>query len=150
VRSYLSKPKAPSHGDDGSSIIAMNVKACILLHRSMYLQRQCQWAQERESSMESSRTTFDIIDKLIESLRVKLRLENLPCTPTVVLTYSLLDAATITLHNIFTASDATSRQRCYVLLHRCGLPAAVSKSDHGCKFVHLRIENLPHLSVLCP
>jgi hypothetical protein len=62
--------------------------------------------------MESSRTTFDIIDKLIESLRAKLRLENLPCTPTVVLTYSLLDAATITLHNIFTASDATSRQRC--------------------------------------
>ncbi|KAJ7908165.1 hypothetical protein B0H13DRAFT_2017507 [Mycena leptocephala] len=112
LRSYLSKPMAPTHGDDGSSITAMNVKACILLHRSIYLQGQCQWAQERESSMEASRTTFDIIDELIESLRAKLRLENLPCTPTIVLTYSLLDAATITLHNIFKTSDATSRQRC--------------------------------------
>jgi hypothetical protein len=112
LRSYLSKPMAPTHGDNGSSITAMNVKAYILLHRSIYLQGQCQWAQERESSMEASRTTFDIIDELIESLRAKLRLENLPCTPTIVLTYSLLDAATITLHNIFKTSDATSRQRC--------------------------------------
>ncbi|KAJ7023359.1 hypothetical protein C8F04DRAFT_1134562 [Mycena alexandri] len=112
VCNYLHRPGVSSYHD--RSIIAMNVKACILLHRAVLLHGQ--WRPnfpEREA--QSWGTAFNVVDQLIKSLRLQLptlaQLEGRGSTRTILLTHSLLNAATIKLHSIF-YSDPTSRQTC--------------------------------------
>ncbi|KAJ7041555.1 hypothetical protein C8F04DRAFT_1079230 [Mycena alexandri] len=112
VCDYLHRSGVSSYHDRSS--IAMNVKACILLHRAVLLHGQ--WRPnfpEREA--QSWGTAFNVVDQLIKSLRFQLpslaQLEGRGSTRTLLLTHSLLNAATIKLHSIF-YSDPTSRQTC--------------------------------------
>ncbi|KAJ7478668.1 hypothetical protein B0H11DRAFT_2234126 [Mycena galericulata] len=114
VRNYL-QAGAPQY-QDGSSMIAKNVKACILLHRAVYMHGQ--WkpnVSPREAQFLSN--AFHTVDGLIKALRAQLpELAQLdgrsPAARTVLLTHSLLNAATIKLHSLFMASDPTSRKEC--------------------------------------
>ncbi|KAF8142202.1 hypothetical protein K438DRAFT_1878645 [Mycena galopus ATCC 62051] len=113
VRNFLQQSGPPNyHG--GSSIPAMNVKACILLHRAVYMYGQYKPnIPEREA--QSWWTAFNVVDQLINSLRAELpdiaQLQGRSSARTILLTHSLLNAATIKLHSIF-YTDPTSRQTC--------------------------------------
>ncbi|KAJ6631297.1 hypothetical protein B0H10DRAFT_1978077 [Mycena sp. CBHHK59/15] len=114
VRNFLGNPGTPSYGD-ATSLMAMNTKACILLHRAVYMQGQ--WVPNlspREA--QSLSTAFQTVDQLITSLRTQLpnfaQLDGRSSARTILLTRSLLNAATIKLHSIFMYSDPTSRQNC--------------------------------------
>ncbi|KAJ7108823.1 hypothetical protein C8R44DRAFT_297301 [Mycena epipterygia] len=112
VRDYLTPRGEPSHSSP--SIIAMNVRACILLHRAVYMHGQ--WTPNvspREA--QSLSTAFQAVDHLINTLQAQLpdfaQLEGRSSARTILLTRSLLNAATIKLHSIF-YSDPRSRQIC--------------------------------------
>ncbi|KAJ7189062.1 hypothetical protein C8R46DRAFT_1206165 [Mycena filopes] len=117
VCNYLHRTGVPSYHGHRDSGIAMNVKACILLHRAVLLSGQ--WRPnfpEREA--QSWGTAFNAVDQLIKSLRLQLppvlaHAQPEPGRParTILLTHSLLNAATIKLHSIFYA-DPTSHQMC--------------------------------------
>ncbi|KAJ6593094.1 hypothetical protein B0H19DRAFT_1245906 [Mycena capillaripes] len=115
VRHFLQAAEAPSYQQGRSvSITAMNVKASILLHRAVYMHGQ--WrpnVPEREAH--SWWTAFGVVDQLINTLRSELpdiaQLQGRSSARTVLLTHSLLNAATIKLHSIF-YTDPTSRQNC--------------------------------------
>ncbi|KAK7057829.1 hypothetical protein R3P38DRAFT_2599373 [Favolaschia claudopus] len=97
-----------------SSITAMNVKASILLHRAVYMHGQYRpGCPERET--QSWWTAFGAVDQLINTLRAELpdltQVQGRSSARTILLTHSLLDAATIKLHSIF-YTDPTSRQNC--------------------------------------
>ncbi|KAJ6593229.1 hypothetical protein B0H19DRAFT_1010606 [Mycena capillaripes] len=114
VRNFLQAAGAPSYQQGRpASITAMNVKASILLHRAVYMHGQ--WrpnVPEREA--QSWWTAFGVVDQLINTLRSELpeiaQLQGRSAR-TVLLTHSLLNAATIKLHSIF-YTDPTSRQNC--------------------------------------
>ncbi|KAJ7719016.1 hypothetical protein DFH07DRAFT_859675 [Mycena maculata] len=112
VRSYLDQPGAPSYHDE-PSIIAMNVKACILLHRAVYIHGQ--WNPNVSNSLY---TAFHAVNERINSLRAQLpdlaQLDGRSAARTILLTHSLLNAATIKLHSLYMTSDANSRHNCIV------------------------------------
>ncbi|KAJ6593230.1 hypothetical protein B0H19DRAFT_14934 [Mycena capillaripes] len=115
VRNFLQAAEAPSYQQGRpASITAMNVKATILLHRAVYMHGQ--WrpnVPEREA--QSWWTAFGVVDQLINTLRSELpeiaQLQGRSSARTVLLTHSLLNAATIKLHGMF-YTDPTSRQNC--------------------------------------
>ncbi|KAF8881781.1 hypothetical protein BD779DRAFT_1675292 [Infundibulicybe gibba] len=100
----------------GSSTIALNVKASILFHRAAHLTGQ--WTpnlQPRENQAFTS--AFHSVNRLIEILRHQLLpLPSLdpshPSTRVALLTHTLVDAATIKLHSIFSYVDPSSKQKC--------------------------------------
>ncbi|KAJ7177573.1 hypothetical protein C8R43DRAFT_974816 [Mycena crocata] len=114
VRGYLCQPGAPSY-DGGASIIAMNIKACILLHRAVYLHGH--WTSNHSArESQSWWTPFRTIEQLISALRSQLpdlaQLDGRSPARTILLTHSLLNAAIIKLHSMFMYSDTTSRDAC--------------------------------------
>ncbi|KAF7362540.1 hypothetical protein MVEN_00602000 [Mycena venus] len=118
VRNFLQQTATPGY-HERPSITALNVKACILLHRAVYMHGQYRPnVPEREA--QSWWTAFGVVDQLINSLRSELpdlaaQLQVQGRSPgsarTILLTHSLLNAATIKLHSIF-YTDPTSRQNC--------------------------------------
>ncbi|KAJ7252370.1 hypothetical protein B0H12DRAFT_1117985 [Mycena haematopus] len=111
VRNFLQQ--TPNY-HERSSIPTLNVKACILLHRAVYMHGQYKPnVPEREA--QSWWTAFNVVDQLITSLRSELpdlaQLQVRSSARTILLTHSLLNAATIKLHSIF-YTDPTSRQNC--------------------------------------
>ncbi|KAJ7286750.1 hypothetical protein C8J57DRAFT_571395 [Mycena rebaudengoi] len=111
VRNFLNQPVAPS----STSLMELNVKACILLHRAVYM--NAEWKSTVPSRDAQSMTTaFQVTDQLINTLRAQLpnvaQLSSRGSARTILLTRSLLNAATIKLHSIFMYSDPTSRQNC--------------------------------------
>ncbi|KAJ7180814.1 hypothetical protein C8R46DRAFT_886456, partial [Mycena filopes] len=122
VYNYLHHGTPSYQHDRSDSGIAMNVKACILLHRAVLLSGQ--WRPnlpDREA--QSWGAAFSAVDELINALRLQLPPSPLPSPlplPAIapngnpalaVLTHSLLNAATIKLHSIFYA-EAGSRRAC--------------------------------------
>ncbi|KAJ7654361.1 hypothetical protein B0H17DRAFT_385970 [Mycena rosella] len=114
VRNFLSQPEVPGY-QEHPSLIAMNVRACILLHRAVYLHGQ--WTpnvSQREA--QSLTTAFDAVELLINHLRSQLpdlaQLDGRGSARTILLTRSMLNAATIKLHSIFMYQNPTSRQHC--------------------------------------
>jgi len=117
VRNFLQQTgPVPSYHE--RSIPAMNVKACILLHRAVYMSGQYRPnVPEREA--QSWWTAFGVVDQLINALRAELpdlaqlqsQGRSTGAARTILLTHSLLNAATIKLHSIF-YTDPTSRQNC--------------------------------------
>ncbi|KAJ7647933.1 hypothetical protein FB45DRAFT_1020142 [Roridomyces roridus] len=124
VLNYLQTPPgAPPYPDGyGSSLIALNTKACILLHRAVYI--RAQWKPTvSQRDAQSLLNAFNFVDGLIRELRAQLALVAPPAheidssrmrswTRMLLLTHSLLNAATIKLHGLFMPSDPVSRQRC--------------------------------------
>ncbi|KAJ7796518.1 hypothetical protein B0H14DRAFT_3494705 [Mycena olivaceomarginata] len=113
VRNFLQQGGTPNYYER-SSITAMNVKACILLHRAVYMHGQYNPnVPEREA--QGWWTAFGAVDQLINALRSELpdlaQLQGRSAARTILLTHSLLNAATIKLHSIF-YTDPTSRQNC--------------------------------------
>ncbi|KAJ6476170.1 hypothetical protein C8R45DRAFT_1009047 [Mycena sanguinolenta] len=111
VRNFLQQ--TPNY-HECSSIPAMNVKACILLHRVVYMYGQYKPnLPEREA--QSWWTAFNVVNQLITSVWSELpdlaQLQDRSSARTILLTHSLLNAATIKLHSIF-YTDPTSRQNC--------------------------------------
>ncbi|KAJ6593123.1 hypothetical protein B0H19DRAFT_1365280 [Mycena capillaripes] len=114
VRNFLQAAGAPSHQQSRSaSITGMNVKASILLHRALYMQEQ--WRPDiPEWETQSWWTAFGVVDQLINSLRSELPDIAQPqgrTTRMLLLTHSLLNAATIRLYSIF-YTHPTARQNC--------------------------------------
>ncbi|KAJ6593108.1 hypothetical protein B0H19DRAFT_1245914 [Mycena capillaripes] len=111
VSNFLQASGAPSHQESWSaSITAMNVKASILLHQAVYIHGQ--WRPDiPEQEAPSWWTAFRVVDQLVSSLRSDVaQLQDRPARK-LLLTHSLLNAATIKLHSIF-YTDPTSRQNC--------------------------------------
>ncbi|KAJ7646037.1 hypothetical protein DFH06DRAFT_581858 [Mycena polygramma] len=112
VRNYLSG--VPNYQAAPSSVTAMNVKACILLHRAVLMHGQ--WRPNMpERDATSWWAAFHTVDQLINTLRSELpdiaQLQGRSSGRTALLTQSLLNAATIKLHTIF-YNDPSSRQTC--------------------------------------
>jgi hypothetical protein len=110
VCNYLGQ-QTPSD-QERPSIIAMNVKACILLSQAVYLSGQHIPRGETQSWW----SAFLAVDRLINELRSQLpdltQLEGRSSARTILLTQSLLNAATIKLHSLYMKEDQTSRQNC--------------------------------------
>ncbi|KAJ7782458.1 hypothetical protein DFH07DRAFT_790706 [Mycena maculata] len=110
VRNYLSQP-GPSSYQERPSIMAMNARACLLLHRAVYLHGQ--WTPNVAHSLS---TAFDAVELRINTLRSQLpdlaQLDSRSAVRTILLTRSLLNSATIKLHSLYTESSAAARQHC--------------------------------------
>ncbi|KAJ7921503.1 hypothetical protein B0H13DRAFT_2416065 [Mycena leptocephala] len=85
-----------------ASITAMNVKASMLLHRAVYLHGSGDRVHVPEREAQSWWTAFSVVDQLINALRAELpdiaQLQGRSTARTILLTQSLLNAATIKLH----------------------------------------------------
>ncbi|KAJ7939732.1 hypothetical protein B0H13DRAFT_1586901, partial [Mycena leptocephala] len=118
VRNFLQQTATPGyHGRP--SITALHVKACILLHRAVYVHGQYR-PNVSEGEAQSWWKAFGVVDQLINSLRSDLadfaaQLQVQGRSPgsarTILLTHSLLNAATIKLHSIC-YTNPLSRQSC--------------------------------------
>ncbi|KAJ7865858.1 hypothetical protein B0H14DRAFT_3862133 [Mycena olivaceomarginata] len=91
------------------SITALNVKACILLHRAVYVHGQYR-PNVPKGEAQSWWKAFGVVDQLINSLRFKSKAA-VRAPRTILLTHSLLNAATIKLHSIC-YTNPLSRQSC--------------------------------------
>ncbi|KAJ6473310.1 hypothetical protein DFH09DRAFT_470315 [Mycena vulgaris] len=114
VHNYINQVEAPRY-QDGLSIIAMNVRACILLHRAVYMHGQ--WSPHLSPrAAQSLSMACQSLDGLINTLRSQLpnlaQLDGRSSARTVLLTRSLLNAATIKLHSLFMDESPTARQNC--------------------------------------
>ncbi|KAJ7658625.1 hypothetical protein DFH06DRAFT_1090136 [Mycena polygramma] len=120
VHDYLSglsscwQERSPS-----DSIFALHVKACILLHRAVHMHRQ--WRPDLPApEAQSWLTAFGVVERLICTLRSQLPdiegLQGHRSVPNMLLTHSLLDAATIRLHGPF-YGRSPSTENCLAAAH---------------------------------
>ncbi|KAJ6576213.1 hypothetical protein B0H10DRAFT_1963613 [Mycena sp. CBHHK59/15] len=131
VRNYLSQ-QAPSY-QERTSLIAMNVKACILLSQAVYLNGQHIPRGETQSWW----AAFHAVDRLINALRSQLpdlaQLDDRTAR-TVLLTQSLLNAATIKVHSLYMREDQRSRHTC--LAAACDMFRFGEKRLHGLGYLN--------------
>ncbi|KAJ6596472.1 hypothetical protein B0H10DRAFT_2088790 [Mycena sp. CBHHK59/15] len=131
VRNYLSQ-QAPSY-QERTSLIAMNVKACILLSQAVYLNGQHIPRGETQSWW----AAFHAVDRLINALRSQLpdlaQIDDRTAR-TVLLTQSLLNAATIKVHSLYMREDQRSRHTC--LAAACDMFRFGEKRLHGLGYLN--------------
>ncbi|KAJ7851939.1 hypothetical protein B0H14DRAFT_2581172 [Mycena olivaceomarginata] len=112
--------KIHSHGlyhaptdKDNLSIIGLNAKACILLHQAVRMKGHL---HSIPGVSTQNVKAFNSLEQLINSLRAQLsnlaQIHAHSSLRTILLTRSLLNAATINLHGIYRNPDAASRQKC--------------------------------------
>ncbi|KAJ7647952.1 hypothetical protein FB45DRAFT_998840 [Roridomyces roridus] len=123
VLNYLQIP--PGHAQPTDSLATQTAKACILLHRTAYIRSQ--WPRTPDVSQRDVQFlsgAWTAADGLIRDLRAQLPPVLVPAphdrvdvdvrtrTRKLLLTHSMLNAATIKLHGMFMASDSRSRECC--------------------------------------
>ncbi|KAJ7647930.1 hypothetical protein FB45DRAFT_998826 [Roridomyces roridus] len=101
----------PEYSDHGSSLLALNAKACILLNQALWLPPQ--WNSNVAGDVQSLYNVFQLVNDRILELRGQMSSAATRNGASIrLLTHSLLYAATIKLHDLFTANNVESRRIC--------------------------------------